>query len=213
MNKEKIGHIEKLLGRELAEDEQERLARIQDILGIADNDALWDILIALEYQRTFYEALPKKISGASGEIIAQLSAAADKEVAHAQSRLAEAVVEHAKSLSLNMRLSALVIPGLWALVSLLLFGCLLMWAGYCIGAGDIQNQTQPLAMLLRMPAGVLIGGLCFSGGIFSGIMAATDFAGGSGGWKKWAAWSVGMVVTALKFITASCLLYGWSMRY
>ena len=42
MNKEKIGHIEKLLGRELSEEEQERLARIQDILGIADNDALWD---------------------------------------------------------------------------------------------------------------------------------------------------------------------------
>ena len=86
MNKEKIGHIEKLLGRELSEEEQERLARIQDILGIADNDALWDILIALEYQRAFYETLPKKISGASGAILAQLSAAADKEIAHAQSR-------------------------------------------------------------------------------------------------------------------------------
>ena len=194
MNKEKIGHIEKLLGRELTEDEQERLARIQDILGIADNDALWDILIALEYQRAFYEALPEKISGASADILAQLSATADKEIAHAQSRLAEAVVEHAKTLSTKMRLSALVIPGLGALVSLLLFGCLLMWAGYCIGAGGVQNQTQPLAMLLRMPAGVLIGGLCFSGGVFSGVMAAKDFAAGYAGWKKWAAWGLGMVV-------------------
>ena len=194
MNKEKIGHIEKLLGRELTDDEQERLTRIQDILGIADDDALWDILIALEYQRAFYEALPEKISGASGEIVAQLSAAADKEIAHAQSRLAEAVVEHAKTLSTKMRLSALVIPGLGALVSLLLYGCLLMWAGYCIGAGGLQNQTQPLAMLLRMPAGVLIGLLCFTGGIFSGIMAGRDFAAGYSGWKKWAAWGVGMVV-------------------
>ncbi len=194
MNKEKIGHIEKLLGRELAEDEQERLARIQDILGIADNDALWDILIALEYQRAFYETLPEKISGASGAILAQFSAAADKEIAHAQSRLAEAVVEQAKTLSTKMRLSALVIPGLGALVSLLLFGCLLMWAGYCIGAGGVQNQTQPLAMLLRMPVGVLMGGLCFSGGVFSGVMAAKDFASGSAGWMKWAAWGVGMVI-------------------
>ena len=194
MNKEKIGHIEKLLGRELSEEEQERLARIQDILGIADNDALWDILIALEYQRTFYEALPEKISGASVKILAQLSATADKEIAHAQSRLAEAVVEHAKTLSTKMRISALVIPGLGALVSLLLFGSLLMWAGYSIGAGGLQNQTQPLAMLLRMPAGVLIGGLCFSGGVFAGVMAAKDFAGGGGGWKKWAAWGVGLVV-------------------
>lgn len=194
MNKEKIGHIEKLLGRELAGDEQERLARIQDILGIADNDALWDILIALEYQRTFYEALPEKISSASGAILAQLSAAAGNEIAHAQSRLAEAVVEHAKTLSTKMRLSALVIPGLGALVTVLLYGCLLMWAGYCIGAGGVQNQTQPLAMLLRMPAGVIIGGLCFSSGIFSGLVAAKDFAAGYAGWKKWAAWSASMVI-------------------
>ena len=194
MNKEKIGHIEKLLGRELAEDEQERLTRIQDILGIADNDALWDILIALEYQRTFYEALPEKISGASAAILAQLSVAADKEIAHAQSRLAEAVVKHAKTLSTKMRLSALVIPGLGALASLLLYGCLLMWAGYCIGAGGLQNQTQPLAMLLRMPAGVLIGGLCFSGGAFTGIIAAKDFAAGYGGWKKWGAQALGFLV-------------------
>ena len=184
MNKEKIGHIEKLLGRELSEEEQKRLARIQDILGIADNDALWDILIALEYQRTFYEALPEKISGASGAILGQLSAAADTEVAHAQSRLAEAVVEHAKNLSAKMKLSALVIPGLGALTALLLYGCLLMWAGYSIGAGGLQNQTQPLAMLLRMPVGVLLGGLCFSGGVFSGVMAAKDFAAGYVGWKK-----------------------------
>ncbi len=139
MNKDKVEHIEKLLGRELSEEEQERQARIQNILGIADNDALWDILIALEYQRTFYEALPDKISGTSGAIFAQLSAAADKEIAHAQSRLAEAVVEHAKNLSTQMRLSALVIPGLGALVALLLYGCLLMWAGYCIGAGGVQK--------------------------------------------------------------------------
>ena len=183
MNKEKIGHIEKLLGRELSEEEQERLARIQDILGIADNDALWDILIALEYQRAFYETLPEKISGASGAILAQFSAAADKEIAHAQSRLAEAVVEHAKTLSTKMRLSVLVIPGLGALFALLLYGCLLMWAGYCIGAGGLQNQTQPLAMLLRMPAGVLIGGLCFSGGILAGVMAAKDFVSNHTQWK------------------------------
>ena len=207
MNKEKIGHIEKLLGRELSEEEQERLARIQDILGIADNDALWDILIALEYQRAFYETLREKISGASGAILAQFSAAADKEIAHAQSRLAEAVVEHAKTLSTKMRLSVLVIPGLGALFALLLYGCLLMWAGYCIGAGGLQNQTQPLAMLLRMPAGVLIGGLCFSGGIFAGVMAAKDFAAGYVGWKKWATWGAGMVVFGGGILTFTITCY------
>ena len=93
-----------------------------------------------------------------------------------------------------MRLSALVTPGLGALIALLLYGCLLMWAGYCIGAGEVQNQTQPLAMPLRMPAGLLLGGLCFAGGIFAGVMAGKDFAAGYGGWKKWAAWGVSMVI-------------------
>lgn len=58
-------------------------------------------------------------------------------------------------------------------------------------------QTHPLAMLLRMPAGVLIGGLCFSGGIFSGVMAAKDFAAGYAGWKKWGAQALGFLVPGM----------------
>ncbi len=58
----------------------------------------------------------------------------------------------------------------------------------------MRNQTHALTMLLRMPAGVLIGGLCFSGGVFAGVMGAKDFAAGYAVWKKWVAWGVGMVV-------------------
>jgi hypothetical protein len=60
MNAEKIRQLETLLERELAPDEIERLRRVRDILHIADNDALWDMLTAMEYQRAFYEALPGK---------------------------------------------------------------------------------------------------------------------------------------------------------
>lgn len=206
MNAQKTAQLESLLGRPLSVEEKERLRRIKDTLHIADNDAMWDILTAMEYQRKYYEELPEKITLAAAEIFKELSVAAENEVALAQSRLAEAVVEQAKILSTKMRLSALIIPGLGALVVLLLFGCLLMWAGYCIGAGGLQNQTQPLAMLLRMPSGVMIGGLCFSGGIFSGVMAAKDFAMGYAGWKKWG-------VQALGFLASGTVALGLTVGY
>ena len=123
------------------------------------------------------------------------------------------MVEYAKTLSTKMKISALVIPGFGALASWLLYGCLLIWAGYCLGAGGLQNQTQPLAMLLRMPAGVLIGGLCLSGGIFSGVMAAKDFAAEYGGWKKWGMWGAGMVIAGGGILTLVILTLPANTKY
>ena len=60
---------------------------------------MWDVIIALEYQRKYYDELPEKIT-------------------LAQSCLAEAVVEHAKKLSTKMRISALVIMGFGTLAVL-----------------------------------------------------------------------------------------------
>jgi hypothetical protein len=69
MSKEKLGQIEKLLGRELSVEGKERLRRIKDVLKIDDKDAFWDLLAAMEYQRVYYEALPAKITAASAEIL------------------------------------------------------------------------------------------------------------------------------------------------
>ena len=48
MEKEIISRMEKLLDRELDTEEKERLQRIQDTLQIADNDALWAVISAME---------------------------------------------------------------------------------------------------------------------------------------------------------------------
>ena len=53
MEGETLARLEKLLGRELKNAEKTRLQRIQDILKIGPNDALWSIIVALEYQRTY----------------------------------------------------------------------------------------------------------------------------------------------------------------
>ena len=62
MDATKFERLERLLDRELSDGEKERLRRIQDTLGIKDNDGMWDVIIALEYQRKYYDELPEKIT-------------------------------------------------------------------------------------------------------------------------------------------------------
>ena len=45
MEGETLARLEKLLGRELGNAEKTRLQRIQDILKIGPNDALWSICL------------------------------------------------------------------------------------------------------------------------------------------------------------------------
>lgn len=180
MDANKLDRLGQLLERELSDEEKERLRRIQDVLGIESNDGLWDVIIAMEYQRNYYDELPKKISGAATEIFQKLSLAAENEVALAQSRLAESVVEQAKKLSLKTHVHTWLLWGIFVLILLLFYGSLLLWAGYAIGSG----QTHPPALLLHMPVGIIIGALCFCCGIFSGALAARNFAEGDARWRQ-----------------------------
>lgn len=68
MDREITAVLEKLLGRELGNEEKERLQRIQDTLGIGPNDALWAIIAAMEYPRLYYEELPEKIRAVTAQI-------------------------------------------------------------------------------------------------------------------------------------------------
>jgi len=180
MNAQKIARLEQLLERELSAEEKERLRRIKDTLEISDNDAMWDVITAMEYQRKYYEELPERISGAATEVFNTLSLAAKKEVALVQNRLAESVVEQAKKMSLKMHVQTWILWGILALLLLLLYGSLLLWAGYSIGSG----QTPPLAMILRMPIGILIGALCFGSGLWAGVISAHNFSVGNKAWQQ-----------------------------
>jgi hypothetical protein len=179
MNPERITRLEKLLNRELSAEEKERLRRIQDTLQISTEDSLWDVLTAMEYQKAYYEELPQKIATASTEILQGISAAAEAEARRAQGRLAENVAELAQKLAVRINMAALLPMGLAALVSLLAYGSLMLWAGFQIGSG----QGHHPAWILRMPSGLLVGGLLLGGGLFLGVHAAKEFADG-GKWKK-----------------------------
>ena len=180
MSADAITRIEKLRRQKLSEEEAARLRGIGDALNLRPDDAVLDILAAMEYQRVFYEALPEKIAGASTEILRGFSVAAEKEASAAQARLADSVVEQAKKLSVKINYASLLPMGLTALICLLAYGSLLLWAGFCIGSG----RAHPPELMLRMPSGLIMGGLCLTGGILLGVRAAKDFAEGEKGWHK-----------------------------
>ena len=180
MNTEQIRRLEKLLDRELSAEETGRLGRIQSILDIQDHDSLWSILAAMEYQRSYYEELPQKIAAASTEILQGISVAAEKEMGRAQSLLAENVAEQARKMSLRLNMETLLPMGVLALLCLLAYGSLLMWAGFCLGTG----QTQSMVLILRVPSGILMGALCLAGSLFLGVHAGREFAVEGKGWRK-----------------------------
>ena len=90
--------LSKACGRELSEAEAARLREVGSRLNLRDDDALWPLLAAMEYQRIYYEALPEKIAGASRAIMDGMTAAAEKETAAAQAKLTNSVVKKLKTL-------------------------------------------------------------------------------------------------------------------
>ena len=199
MEGETLARLEKLLGRELKNAEKTRLQRIQDILKIGPNDALWSIIVALEYQRTHYEELPEKIREVSMEAITELTKVTKKSTIQPGSTREEKEPNLVKHLSIKTLIPICLPWGTSILCLLLLYGSLSMWAGFSIGYG----QPLPPVLLLKMPVGLLIGILCMVGSIFAGILAAKTFSEGGGSWRKQAFIATGLLVPGVWSITVS----------
>ena len=181
MDAEKISGLENLLGRTLRPEEKERLERIQSCLGIRNSDALWDIITALEYQRTYYEDMPAKIRETTADIFRELSGTAEKEVSAAHIRLSEYVVKRAQELSLKIHVRDWIIWGSIALFLHLVYGSLLLWAGHGMAAGLIK-----IPPVLQMPVGLLLAVLSLCTGLFLGALAAKHYAEENTVWRKFA---------------------------
>ena len=190
----------KACGRKLSEAEAARLREVGNRLNLREDDALWPLLAALEYQRVYYEALPKKIAAASKTIMDGMAAAAEKETAAAQARLTASVVKEARNLASKIQYDSLVPMWLLALICLLAYGSLMLWAGFRIDTG----RDMPLAAVLHMPSSWLISGLCLAGGVFCGALTAKRFAEAKRGW-----WKNGGI--AVLFIMLGTLLFSLSL--
>ena len=180
MSMDTVIDLGKACGRELSEAEAARLREVGNKLNLRDDDALWPLLAAMEYQRIYYEALPEKIAGASRTIMDGMAAAAEKETAAAQARLTDSVVEEEPNLASKIKIGKLVPMWLFALICLLAYGSLMLWAGFRIDTG----RDVPLAAVLHMPSGWLISGLCLATGVFCGTLSAMSFAEAEKVWHK-----------------------------
>lgn len=104
----------------------------------------------MEYQRVYYEALPKEIAAASKTIMDGIAAAAEKETAAAQARLTDSVVREAQNLASKIQYDRLVSMGLLALICLLAYGSLMLWAGFRIDTGQEYSSGGNSAHALRL---------------------------------------------------------------
>lgn len=61
-----------LMGRALRKEDRERLVKVRDALGIRANDAVWDVMIALDYHLQLYSAVPKQLAAEREKLVAEL---------------------------------------------------------------------------------------------------------------------------------------------
>jgi len=59
----------KLLGRQPSDAERQQLYKVRDALALKNNDALWLVLMALQYYQDQYERFPKAISCPASTIL------------------------------------------------------------------------------------------------------------------------------------------------
>ena len=202
MSMDSVIDLGKACGRELSEAEAARLREIGNSLNLREDDALWPLLAAMEYQRVYYEALPDKIAGASRAIMDGMAAAAEKETATAQARLTDSVVEEARNLASKIQYGKLVPMWLLALICLLAYGSLMLWAGFRIDTG----RNIHLVAILHMPSGWLISGLCLAAGLFCGVLSAKSFVE-----EKKGIWKQG--ISALLLIFTGCSMFVYLITY
>ena len=198
MSMDTVIDLGKACGRDLSKAEAARLREVGNRLNLREDDALWPLLAAMEYQRVYYEALPEKIAAASKTIMDGMAAAAEKETAAAQARLTDSVVQEAQNLASKIQFGKLVPMWLFALICLLAYGSLMLWAGFRIDTG----RDVPLAAVLHMPSGWLISGLCLATGVFCGGVAAKELAEEK---RKW--WGKGIMAFGLMMVGVMLYIY------
>lgn len=79
--------FERLIGHQATPQDRARLHQVRDSLGLYPNDALWDVLIALQYYYSLYERFPAMIRGAARELLTDCKNESDRHIAHAKQQV------------------------------------------------------------------------------------------------------------------------------
>lgn len=148
----------RLLGRQPSEAEVARLMRVKDALGIADNDALWVVILALENYDVALRRYPALLSAETDRVLANvrqsIESMARMEAQRAQHTLAEAVAATAQRIA-----DARATRSLWLMLGWAVVGATLL-AGLCLTAGFVLASGQaPFWAAAPQPGGSALLGL------------------------------------------------------
>jgi len=95
----------KLLGRQPNDAERQQLYKVRDALGLKNNDAIWLVLMALQYYQDQYDIFPKLIAQSAKDTLVNFKATADATVKAsaeaAKADLAQAVASAAREVAHN----------------------------------------------------------------------------------------------------------------
>ena len=138
--------FEKLVGRRATDGERQRLYRVRDTLGIRSTDAVWTLLLALEYYLAFYETIPRNLEQATSTILAQAKATAE-----AQAKAAAAEMKRALTAGVLATARAATVKDIlkWVAMTVLTLSVVIMAVGrwaFKRGVAEEQGRTAQVAM-------------------------------------------------------------------
>jgi hypothetical protein len=137
--------FERLIGKK-SDEEVRRLYEVKDALGLADNDALWLVLVALEHYDALYRTYPAQIAEEARRTLAEVqrgfAAAAAVESKRAHRKLADAVADAGVKIA-SKRTDVARLQGFAAAsASMVAFGALCLSIGYALGSGRVPPWTK-----------------------------------------------------------------------
>ena len=129
-----------LFGRAATATEKERLHHLQKSLGFRDDDAIWSILMALQYYDSLYSQYPKAIGAEASRIFGDVKAAAEASlkasIATARADLAKAVGSVARDIARRESIR-------WGVAGMAL-GALLLATGAGVGIYVDRQLAAPV---------------------------------------------------------------------
>jgi hypothetical protein len=138
--------FERLVGQKATDEEVRRLHEVKDAVGLADNDALWLVLMALEHYDTLYRDYPARIAEEARRTLADVQRgfadAASLEAKRAHRKLAEAVADAGLKIAAKRTEVARMQGFAVAVAGMVTFGSLCLAMGYALGSGRVPPWTQ-----------------------------------------------------------------------
>ncbi len=151
--------MKKFCDGKLTPEQEARVREVAVRLQIREDDAVWQLLEAMEYQRIFYEKLPKHIEDTSGKLLKNIKETAEAEVAKSKTELTKSVVQEARYLASKIQWSEVLPLLIVGIISMFAYTALSMWAGFQLGAGEIR-PIRDVLLIPWTPLACLGIGLC-----------------------------------------------------